>query len=79
MGLTQINFKVHIIVKVLKTKIHLKQLITQCIESKDIVKRVELLQHLNRLLSREYKIEIPSFITNSLIDKKLYLLQENIG
>ena len=79
MRVTQINFKVHIIVKVLKTKILLKQLINQCIESKDIVKRVELVHHLNRLLPREYKIEIPSFITNSLIDKKLYLLQEIIG
>jgi hypothetical protein len=51
----------------------------QRIESKDIVRRIELLQHLNWLLPTEYKIEMPSFITNSLIDYKLYLLQENIG
>jgi hypothetical protein len=60
----------------LESKALLEELIDQCIETGDIVKRIELLQHLNRLLPTEYKIEMPSFITNSVIDNKLYLLQE---
>lgn len=63
----------------METKTLLKELMNQCIESKDIVKRIEVLQHPNRLLPTEYKIEMPSFITNCLTDYKLYLLQENIG
>jgi hypothetical protein len=60
----------------LESKTLLNELINQCIEIRDIVKRIELLQHLNRLLPTEYKIEMPSYITNSVIDNKLYLLQE---
>jgi hypothetical protein len=60
----------------LESKTLLNELINQCIENRDIVKRIELLQHLNRLLPTEYKIEIPSYITNCVIDNKLYLLQE---
>jgi hypothetical protein len=60
----------------LESKAVLDELINECIENRDIVKRIELLHHLNRLLPTEYKIEMPSFITNSVIDNKLYLLQE---
>jgi hypothetical protein len=45
-------------------------------ETEDINKRTELLQYLNGLLPSEYKVKLPSFITNDYIDKALYLLEE---
>jgi hypothetical protein len=47
-------------------------------DSKDIDKRVEMLEHINRLLPKENMIKLPSFITNDYIDKALYLLEERL-
>ncbi len=54
------------------------ELIQSCIDSEDINKRVEMLEHINRLLPKENMIKLPSFITNDYIDKALYLLEERL-
>jgi hypothetical protein len=59
----------------LETKTLLNELMNQCFEGKDVVKRIEILQYLHT----EYEIEMPSITTNNLIDRELYLLQENSG
>ncbi|HEY7109706.1 MAG TPA: hypothetical protein VH415_09780 [Nitrososphaeraceae archaeon] len=53
------------------------ELLKECAETREIVKRIELLQKVNQLLPIEYRVELPNYITNSLIDKKLYLLQQD--
>lgn len=59
----------------METKTLLNELMNQCFEGKDVVKRIEILQYLHT----EYEIEMPSITTNNLIDRELYLLQENSG
>ena len=56
----------------------LTELLKECLETKDIVKRIELVQYINRILPAKYKIVIPTFVTNALIDKKLFLLQDAV-
>ena len=62
----------------METKAILTELLKECLETKDIVKRIELVQYINRILPAKYKIEIPTFVTNALIDKKLFLLQDAV-
>ena len=54
------------------------ELMQSCRDSKDIDKRVEMLERINRLLPKENMIKLPSFITNDYIDKALYLLEERL-
>ena len=54
------------------------ELMQSCMDSKDIDKRVEMLERINRLLPKENMIKLPSFITNDYIDKALYLLEERL-
>jgi len=54
------------------------ELVQSCMDSKDIDKRVEMLERINRLLPKENMIKLPSFITNDYIDKALYLLEERL-
>ncbi len=56
----------------------LTELLKECSETKDIVKRIELVQYINRIFPAKYNIEIPTFVTNALIDKKLFLLQDAV-
>ena len=62
----------------LQNKDILIELIKKCMESDDICNRAIMIQYLNRLLPSKYKIQLPSLITNDCIDRKLYLLEENI-
>jgi hypothetical protein len=51
----------------------------RCMEIEDIDKRVNMIQQLNKVLPSKYKFQIPSFITNDWIDKRLYALEEIIS
>lgn len=62
----------------LKNNLGLIDLIRRCIEIKEIDKRIEMLQSINRLLPIGYEVRIPSFITNAYIDKVLYTLEEKL-
>jgi hypothetical protein len=50
----------------------------RCLEIDEKEKRVTLMQQLNKLLPAKYKFQIPSFVTNDWIDKRLYILDEKI-
>ena len=60
------------------SKIHLAKIIAECIESREIDKRIELLEEINAMLSPEARIELPALLTNNYLDKKLYLLEEQL-
>ena len=45
-------------------------------DTEEVDKRMDLLQHLNDLLPTKYKVRLPTFITNDYIDKALYVLEE---
>jgi hypothetical protein len=55
------------------------ELVQTCIETFDIDQRVEILQHINRLLPVENRIKLPTFITNDYINKTLDLLEERLN
>jgi hypothetical protein len=55
------------------------QIMKRCMEIEDIDKRVNMIQQLNKVLPSKYKFQIPSFITNDWIDKRLYALEEIIS
>ena len=61
---------------ILTYKTYLLEIIRECKETKEIDKRATLLQYLNSLLPLEYKIQIPSLITNYWINNYLYSLEE---
>lgn len=63
---------------ILKNNLGLIDLVRRCIEIKEINKRIEMLQSINRLLPIGYEIRIPSFITNDYISKVLYALEEKL-
>ena len=63
----------------LENKFDLIETIKKCNETEDIDKRVELIQQLNELLPLEYKFQLPSFITNDYINRRLDLLEEKIS
>jgi hypothetical protein len=52
------------------------ELVKTCVETSDINKRVEILQ---RIISVESMIKLPTFITNDYIDKTLDLLDERLN
>lgn len=56
--------------------IHLARIIAEWIESREIHKRIKLLEKINAMLSPEARIELPALLTNNYLDKKLYLLEE---
>lgn len=61
---------------ILRNKAHLLEVIRECKEIQEINKRATLLQYLNDLLPLEYKIQMPSLITNTWINNYLYSLEE---
>jgi hypothetical protein len=60
----------------LANKTELIEMIRKCMDTKEIDKRTLLLQYLNAHLPSEYKVQIPSLITNDWINHSLYLLEE---
>lgn len=57
-------------------KIHLLELINECMETREINERAIMLEHINNSLPIEYKFQIPHLITNTLINNYLYSLEE---
>jgi hypothetical protein len=55
------------------------ELVQTCMDTSDIDKRVEILQHINRLLPVEGMIKLPAFITNDYINRTLDLLEERMN
>jgi hypothetical protein len=47
------------------SKIHLAKIIAECIESREIDKRIELLEEINAMLSPEARIELTLYLTVS--------------
>ena len=66
-----IYFQLHIATLALENKTFLMEIIKKCLEAKEIDKRTELMQNLNNLLALEYRIQLPSLITNDYLDKTL--------
>lgn len=60
----------------LANKTELIEIIRKCMDTKEIDKRTLLLQYLNGHLPSEYKVQLPSFITNDWINYSLYMFEE---
>jgi hypothetical protein len=56
----------------------LNEIIRKCFETNEIDKRAKLIQYLNNILPTELRIQLPSLITNSTINKILYTLEEKV-
>jgi len=56
----------------------LGEIIVECMSTRDIVKRIKLIDKLNNMLTFELKIKLPAFVTNSYLDKKLHMLDEQL-
>ena len=56
----------------------LHEIIRKCFETNEIDKRAKLIQYLNNILPTELRIQLPSLITNSTINKILYTLEEKV-
>lgn len=54
---------------------YLISLIEKCREENEIGQRIEILESINCLLSKDVKLIIPSLITNSCIDNLLSALE----
>jgi hypothetical protein len=63
---------------VLETRKYFIEIMKKCMELNDVERRIKLIQQLNRVLPAKYKFQLPSFITNDWIDKRLYALEEII-
>jgi len=61
-----------------RSKVHLAKIIAECMESRELNKRLELLEKINAMLSLEVRIELPTLLTNNYLNKKLYLLEEQL-
>lgn len=57
----------------------LNQIIRKCLETNEIDKRAKLIQHLNKILPADLKIQLPTLITNNSINKIIYSLEERIS
>jgi len=62
----------------LDVRTHFNEIMKKCMEIQEIDKHIELVQYLNNLLPTKYKFQIPSLITNDWINKRLYLLEEQV-
>jgi hypothetical protein len=58
-------------------KIHLLEIMRECMETPEINERAILLEQLNNSLPIEHKIQIPHLLTNTLINNYLYSLEEH--
>jgi hypothetical protein len=56
----------------------LNEIIRKCFETNEIDKRAKLIQYLNNILPTELRVQLPSLITNSAINKILYTLEEKV-
>lgn len=63
----------------LEVRTHFIEIMKRCMENEELDKRIKLLQHLDMVLPSKYKFQIPSFVTNNWIDKRLYVLEQKIA
>ena len=54
-------------------------LISKCREMKDVVKKSTALQRINQLLPPDYRVKLPSLITNNGIDNLLSWIEVKIS
>jgi hypothetical protein len=54
------------------------ELVQSCLDTRDIDRRIEMLERINDLLPKEIVIKIPFVITNDYINKALGLLEEHL-
>jgi hypothetical protein len=54
----------------------IQQLIEACNNEDNIDKRIEILYHINSILTKQYQLKIPSLITNAYINTALYRVEE---
>jgi hypothetical protein len=54
----------------------IQQLIEGCNNEDNIDKRIEILYHINSILTKQYQLNIPSLITNAYINTALYRIEE---
>ena len=59
-------------------KEYVRNLIKLCIDTDEMNDKIELVNSINDVLPYGFKINIPSLITNSYIDQKLYSLEARL-
>jgi hypothetical protein len=59
-------------------KEYVNNMIKLCLDTDEMNHKIELVNSINDVLPYEFKIKIPSLITNNYIDQKLYSLDEKL-
>ena len=60
------------------TRDTVSKLIEQCSSEPDIDKKFQLFHKINSLLPKQYRVNIPSLITDDYIDTALYRIHQNM-
>ena len=60
------------------TRETISKLIEQCNSEPDIDKKIQLFHKINSLLPKQYRVNIPSLITDDYIDTALYRIHQNM-
>ncbi|HEU4822595.1 MAG TPA: hypothetical protein VFS97_04155 [Nitrososphaeraceae archaeon] len=56
----------------------ISKLIEQCTSEPDIDKKIQLFHKINSSLPKQYRVNIPSLITDDYIDTALYRIYQNM-
>jgi predicted DNA-binding protein (UPF0278 family) len=60
------------------TRETISKLIEQCTSEPDIDKKIQLFHKINSSLQKQYRVNIPSLITDDYIDTALYRIHQNM-
>jgi predicted DNA-binding protein (UPF0278 family) len=60
------------------TRDTISKLIEQCNSEADIDKKIQLFHKINSLLPKQYRVNMPSLITDDYIDTALYRIHQNM-
>jgi predicted DNA-binding protein (UPF0278 family) len=60
------------------TRETISKLIEQCTNEPDIDKKIQLFHKINSSLPKQYRVNIPSLITDDYIDTALYRIHQNM-
>jgi predicted DNA-binding protein (UPF0278 family) len=60
------------------TRETISKLIEQCTSEPDIDKKIQLFHKINSSLPKQYRVNIPSLITDDYIDTALYRIHQNM-
>jgi hypothetical protein len=59
--------------------LELQSLIEKCREEQDMNKKIEILNHINSLIPKQFQITLPSYVTNDYIESRvLHKIEERI-